>query len=85
MVIKTIDNKGRLSPGRQYVGKTVMVEVGEDGRIVIALARVIPDREAWLYANPVALRRVRDGLRQAREGEISISLPDVKADAAFAE
>jgi hypothetical protein len=85
MVIKTFDSKGLIALGSQYAGQPATVEVGEDGRIVIELACVIPQREAWLYANPVALDRVREGLRQARAGEFSDSPPDLEADAGFAD
>jgi hypothetical protein len=29
-----------------------------------------PAREIWLYRNPVALRRVREGLAQAAKGKL---------------
>jgi hypothetical protein len=85
MVTKTFDNKGRIALGNQYAGKPAIVEECEDGRIVIQLARVIPERETWLYENPIALNRVREGLRQAQEGEFSDSPPDLEADAALAD
>jgi hypothetical protein len=30
----------------------------------------VPVREIWLYRNPAALRKVRDGLAQAAEGKL---------------
>ena len=39
--------------------------------IVLQVARVIPEREAWLYENPRALDAVRRGLKQAAAGELS--------------
>jgi hypothetical protein len=72
MVSKTFDSKGRIALGLQYAGQTAMVEVSADGRIVIELT-------------PVALGAVREGLRQARNGEFSQSPPDLKADAGLAD
>jgi hypothetical protein len=85
MVTKTFDSKGRIALGSQFAGQTALVDVRKDGTIVIELARVIPEREAWLYANPAALERVREGLRQAQEGEFSKTPPDLEADADFAD
>jgi hypothetical protein len=85
MVVKTFDSKGRIALGSQFAGQTALVDVRPDGSIVIELARVIPEREAWLYANSAALDRVRHGLREAQEGEFSKSPPDLEADAALVD
>lgn len=49
---------------------------------VLRLARVIPEREAWLYENPNALASVRRGLEQARKGMVAKTPPDLKAESA---
>jgi len=67
---KNTDSKGRLTLGEAFANKTVLVEQRDD-EIVIRLARVIPEREAWLYENPVALDAVRRGLEQARAGDLT--------------
>lgn len=81
--LKTIDDKGRLTLGRGFAGRTVQVEKDDDG-ILIKFYRVVPDREAWLWENETAKGMVDRGLRQAREGELSEG-PDLAAAFAFAD
>ena len=66
---KTLDAKGRLTLGEAFANRTVFVDEQED-KIVVRLARVIPESEAWLYENPKALSAVRRGLQQARAGKL---------------
>jgi hypothetical protein len=80
---KTADDKGRVALGRQFANRAVIIETVSDTEIVIKLARVIPESEAWLYENPKALAAVRKGLTQARAGEVTAG-PNVDADAALA-
>jgi hypothetical protein len=47
-------------------------------------ARVIPEREAWLYESPHALALVRRGLNEARQGKVAGKAPDMKAAARLA-
>jgi len=47
--IKTIGNSGQISLGKEYAGRTVMVEEIESGVWMIRTARVIPDNELWLH------------------------------------
>jgi hypothetical protein len=51
---------------------------------IARLARVIPEREVWLYENPKALASVRRGLDQARKGNVTKNPPDLKAAAKLA-
>jgi hypothetical protein len=60
-----------------------MVKRISETEVVIEMARVIPESEAWLYENAVALGSVRKGLKQARTGE-AVDGPDVVADEALA-
>lgn len=46
----------------------------------VSLARVIPEREMWLYQNPEARDLVFRGLEQARARQFSESPPDLEAD-----
>jgi len=59
--LKTIDEKGRLTLGREFAGRTVQVEKGEDG-IVVKFCRVVPEREAWLWESETAKGMVDRGL-----------------------
>ncbi len=62
---KQADSKGRVTLGEAFANRTLMVEERDDV-IILRLARVIPEREAWLYENPEALAAVRRGLAQAK-------------------
>lgn len=65
---KLSDARGRISLGADYANCTFLVE--DDGdRLILRPARVIPENEAWLYANPKALAGVLEGLAQARRRE----------------
>lgn len=80
---KNIDSKGRLTLGEAFANRAVIVEERGD-EIVLHLARVIPEREAWLYENPAALGAVRRGLKQARQRKLSDG-PDLSKAATLAE
>ncbi len=41
-----------------------------DGQIVLVPEKTIPLREAWLYQNPMALKSVTTGIRQAAAGDL---------------
>ena len=56
--------------GMAYANCTFLVEKDGDA-IIVRPARVIPEREAWLYENETALARVRKGLAQARRREFA--------------
>ena len=47
--IKTIGNSGQISLGKEFAGRTVMVEQVERGVWMIRTAQVIPDNERWLH------------------------------------
>ncbi len=82
-VTKTADSKGRVVLGRSFANRHVIVEQISETEVVVKMARVIPESEAWLYDNSAALNSVRTGLAQARTGEF-VQGPDVAADEAFA-
>lgn len=77
---RNVDAKGRVTLGESFANRTVIIEDRADGEVVIRLARVIPEREAWLYENSEALAAVRRGLKQARGGKFAKS-PNFKAAA----
>jgi hypothetical protein len=80
---KTIDDKGRLTLGREFAGRMVQLESGDAG-IVVKFYRAVPEREAWLWENESAKGMVDRGLKQAREGELSDG-PDLASALAFAD
>ena len=81
--VRNTDSKGRLTLGEAFANRTLLVEERGD-EIVLRLARVVPERETWLYENPSALASVRRGLKQARKGQLSDG-PDLQKAAALAK
>jgi hypothetical protein len=75
---RNTDSKGRLTLGDAFRNRTVIVEQRGD-ELVVRLARVIPETEAWLYANPDALASVRRGLAQAKGKALAKRGPDLAA------
>jgi len=82
---KSADSKGRVTLGGHFANRAVIVEQRSDDEVVVRLARVIPEREVWLYKNPKALASVRRGLDQARKGDVAKNSPDLKASAKLAK
>ncbi len=66
MSIKTVGASGQISLGKEYAGRTVMVDNPEEGVWIIRTARVIPDNELWLHEEP-AKSKLEAGLTWARE------------------
>ena len=82
---KSTDSKGRVTLGGHFANRAVIVEQRSDDEVIIRLARVIPEREAWLYENSKAMASLRRGLDQARKGKVTKNPPDLKAAAKLAE
>ena len=76
---KNTDSKGRVTLGGHFANRAVIVEHRSDDEVIVRLARVIPEREVWLYKNPKALASVRRGLDHARKGKVAKNPPDMKA------
>ncbi len=49
MEVKTIGRSGQISLGKQWAGRTVIVDELEPGVWSIKTAQVIPDNERWLH------------------------------------
>ncbi len=45
------------------------VSINDAGQILLDPALAIPLRELWLYKNPVALSKVREGLADSKQGK----------------
>ena len=78
MLTKTVDSKGRLTLGKDFARKLVLVDELADGTLTIAPAEAIPAREAWIFKNPKVRSSLRTGLRQASEGKFA-EAPDPAA------
>ncbi len=82
---KTTDDKGRVALGKRFANRTVIIQQIDETQVLVTLARVIPEREAWLFDHPAAKVLVSKGLEQAAAGQFSHSPPDLDADAALAD
>lgn len=80
---KTRGQQGPDHAGACFANRTVIVEDIDDTEVRITLARVIPEREAWLYANPKARASLVRGLAQAKARRFA-KAPDIAADAELA-
>jgi hypothetical protein len=85
MLTKSVDAKGRVNLGEKFAGKMVIVEEIGETEVIVRLARVIPEREAWLYENEAARSAVAEGLAQAKAGKFAENPPDIAADAELAD
>ena len=54
--IKRIGASGQISLGKEFAGRTVLVECSEPGVWVIKTAQTIPDAELWLHQPQAASR-----------------------------
>jgi hypothetical protein len=85
MMTKTADSKGRINLGKHFANKTFIIEQTGETEMKLELARVIPEREAWLYENPEAKESLLRGLSQAKHRKFSMSPPDLTADQALVD
>ncbi|MBI4963725.1 MAG: hypothetical protein HY913_10665 [Desulfomonile tiedjei] len=79
-MIRTADSKGRISLGQRFANKPVIIESISDTEVKVSLARVIPEREMWLFQNPEARELVFSALERLRRGEFAENPPDLEAD-----
>lgn len=78
METKKLDQKGRITLGQRYAGKTVLIDDSNPDCIKLIPVVHIPESEAWLYENELALNQVRQGLAQARQRNFAESSPEVE-------
>jgi hypothetical protein len=79
-----VDSRGRVSLGKAFANRLVlMTRLGED-RVEIEMAEAVPVREAWLHKNRAALESVARGLEQTGRGKFA-QAPNVKAGSALAD
>ena len=70
--IKQIGASGQISLGKEFAGRTVVIDSSEPGVWVIKTAQTIPDSELWLH-QPEAKASLDRALS-------AIALPAVEAD-----
>ncbi len=80
MNVKIVGTSGQISLGKEYAGRTVVVDNPEEGVWVIRTAQVIPDSEMWLHEEP-AKSKVAAGLAWASETPAKVTnLADFEKD-----
>ena len=64
--VKTIGSSGQLSLGKEYAGRTVLIETLEPGVWQVRTVQVIPDNELWMTREP-AKSEIDEAVRWAEE------------------
>lgn len=65
------DKIGRITLGKLTHGvSSFEVEVDAQHRIILTPMAEVPARERWLFENPEALAKVKEGLRQSAAGKV---------------
>jgi len=50
--VKRVGASGQISIGKEYAGRTVLIEQMEEGVWLIKTAQIIPDNEQWMHEEP---------------------------------
>ena len=85
METKTADSRGRINLGKEFANKTFVFEKIGETEMRLELARVVPEREIWLYNNPEAKEDVLGALERLRRGRFAESPPDIDAEEPWME
>jgi hypothetical protein len=56
LVAKQVGVSGQISLGKEYAGRTVLIDSSEPGVWVIKTAQTIPDSELWLHQPEASAR-----------------------------
>lgn len=79
-ITRSADKKGRITLPKDFAGHLVIVERVDDSEVRIKKAAAIPEKELWLWRNPVAAGMVLEGLADAKAKNF-VAGPDIAADA----
>ena len=79
------DSKGRITLGPEFANQTFIVQVLDEGRVLLRPAMVVPAPEAWLFRNSKALGAVVRGLEQSKAGDVTESPTDLEDSFDFAD
>ena len=77
-VIKTIGSNGQISLGKEYAGKSVLIDEIEPGVWVIKIGRFIPDSERWLH-EPAAQAKLDEAIAWAEQTLPQDNLAEIEA------
>ena len=67
-----VDAKNRVSLGKIASGKVSSYKIYRNsyGQMILDPQVTVPAHEAWLFQNPVAAQRVKEGLEDAKKGRL---------------
>lgn len=65
--VKIVGVNGQISLGKEFAGKTVLVDQVQPGSWIIKSGTFIPDSEKWLYANPEELAQLNRAIARAEK------------------
>jgi hypothetical protein len=77
-VIKTIGANGQISLGKEYAGKSVLVDEIEPGVWVVKIGQFIPDSERWLH-EPDAKAKLDEAIAWAERTPPADNLAEIEA------
>ena len=72
-VVKQVWVSGQISLGKEFAGRTVIVDSSEPGVWVIKTAQTIPDSELWLH-QPEAAERLDRAMASMDQPPLSADL-----------
>ena len=78
---RSTDRKGRVTLPKGFADHLVIIEQVDETEVRIKKARAIPEKELWLWQNPLAAGMVLLGIQEAKAGDF-VAGPDLDADAA---
>ena len=83
MNFKTVGKSGQISLGKALAGVDFIMEIQQDGDIMLKRALVIPANERWLHEPSVkeALARADKWMRNNSAKETDLDALEAKADA----
>jgi hypothetical protein len=70
-ILLKADGQGRVTLGKAFAHRLVLMSRVADGRVQIELVESVPVREAWLRRNGPAFASVMRGLAQTGRGEFA--------------
>ncbi|CAK6697928.1 hypothetical protein VB734_13395 [Synechococcus sp. BA-124 BA4] len=72
-VAKQVGASGQISLGKEFAGRTVLIDSSEPGVWVIKTAQTIPDSELWLH-QPAASARLDRALKAITASPVAADL-----------
>lgn len=73
-IVKSIGASGQISLGKEYAGRTVLVDNPEPGVWIIRTAKIIPDSERWLH-EPTLKKNLVKAVEWSNKNTAKVSNP----------